>query len=878
MNKIQYFILLLSVIFITSSCKKVVEKDKEVIRVADTQSSIVKPAQKFLVLDNKNITSLVSKDTVLYENQKVPIFEITVSGSSADSIHTGTIIVDQSGRGAVYLVTGIQKNKSLNINLSFFAIKAPLSFLFNYEGATISYNSPENRAKRNSTIDAKIYGNDLVLDGSRSTLDETGKSENWQGYTSSVDNTLINLNFSAAQSIGLMEVNDKGAPLGNSKSVDIKLSGYLKINPGIDFLMTYNPEYIKSDQSALIAFISAMTGSLPSVLFGPALAVGTLKRIKAITYTEFDYGLDVELAMKGTIEKKLFEKDLLKVEDIYMVGFCPVSQVTKLKLKVDLSAAAADVVSFSYKNENDIVLGFDLQRTSLTDKTIKWYNNVDSRNTYGLSNRVEFELKAGIKLVCETEIYVLGIVGPHSEAGLFFDGTYKQWVSTYSPYPGWALTVDAGVIFSGSIDLSFFHYDHMTWEMFKSVEVIPIMKNLYTCPYKIELIDGNNQTGSKGQYLPKPIKVKVEDSFGNLVPSFLPQVAVFFGAKDNTGFNGSVSDSPVLSTDEVAQTNWSLANQPGGQNMYAFLKSETGTPTGIAALVTAFSNSVVPTVTTSPITNLTQTTAGCGGNVTFDDGLSVTARGVCWSTSTIPTIYDNKTINGSGLGSFTSSIANLIPGVNYYVRAYATNSAGTGYGDAISLNGLTADINNIVPQYIIDEMKNLGMPVYTGYTPPIINGIYNTTPCILYSTNVYNDSYSPGHQFADLRFQFYNQDNSKMTLETNYINGTESGSGYGSFIAGSGNNFSVFAQVNSISQGYPVVIIQVYSGTVGDAGITNMFYSVFMVENYGMDSMFIPNGSGRVIYDQDGFSERVSYLKSATINNKLDGGYSVKHR
>ena len=63
----------------------------------------------------------------------------------------------------------------------------------------------------------------------------------------------------------------------------------------------------------------------------------------------------------------------------------------------------------------------------------------------------------------------------------------------------------------------------------------------------------------------------------------------------------------------------------------------------------------------------------------------VTARGVCWSTSENPTISNSHTTDGSGLGSFTSSITGLTSGETYYVRAYATNSAGTAYGNQVSL-------------------------------------------------------------------------------------------------------------------------------------------------------------------------------------------------
>jgi hypothetical protein len=89
----------------------------------------------------------------------------------------------------------------------------------------------------------------------------------------------------------------------------------------------------------------------------------------------------------------------------------------------------------------------------------------------------------------------------------------------------------------------------------------------------------------------------------------------------------------------------------------------------------------IPTVTTTDLTNITLSSALSGGNVTSDGGATVTGRGVCWSTTVNPTISDNKTTDSSGTGSFTSLITGLSLGTKYYVRAYATNSVGTAYGE-----------------------------------------------------------------------------------------------------------------------------------------------------------------------------------------------------
>lgn len=115
-------------------------------------------------------------------------------------------------------------------------------------------------------------------------------------------------------------------------------------------------------------------------------------------------------------------------------------------------------------------------------------------------------------------------------------------------------------------------------------------------------------------------------------------------------------------------------------------------------------------ISTSLITNITQTTATSGGNISSDGNSPVTTRGICWSNNENPTIADKKTIVGSGIGSFSSQVSELSPGLTYYVRAYATNGIGTAYGNSqtFSTSVLLPSLKTIEPSEITKISANSG--------------------------------------------------------------------------------------------------------------------------------------------------------------------------
>ncbi|MEI7420602.1 MAG: FISUMP domain-containing protein [Prolixibacteraceae bacterium] len=164
-------------------------------------------------------------------------------------------------------------------------------------------------------------------------------------------------------------------------------------------------------------------------------------------------------------------------------------------------------------------------------------------------------------------------------------------------------------------------------------------------------------------------------------------------ATNETGFSAIPSglrfDNAVFDHSRLYSDFW-LSTEYDANNAYSHINGSNGDYDQQGSVLKTRGESVrclqnqAPTVTTITVSNVTSSTCSTGGNIPSDGGITVTARGVCWSTTTAPTISNSKTTDGTGTGSFTSSITGLTAGTTYYVRAYATNSGGTAYGNEVS--------------------------------------------------------------------------------------------------------------------------------------------------------------------------------------------------
>ena len=131
--------------------------------------------------------------------------------------------------------------------------------------------------------------------------------------------------------------------------------------------------------------------------------------------------------------------------------------------------------------------------------------------------------------------------------------------------------------------------------------------------------------------------------------------------------------------------------------MRAYANNSAGTAYGSQISFTTSAQIQLPTLTTTAASSVSTTSAISGGSITSDGGETITARGVCWSTSQNPTTSNSKTTDGTGTGSFSSSITGLNPNTTYHLRAYAINSVGTAYGSDIAFTTKSTISTNTDP-------------------------------------------------------------------------------------------------------------------------------------------------------------------------------------
>ncbi len=155
----------------------------------------------------------------------------------------------------------------------------------------------------------------------------------------------------------------------------------------------------------------------------------------------------------------------------------------------------------------------------------------------------------------------------------------------------------------------------------------------------------------------------------------------------NTSPSPNLNNTVVASGSGTGTFSAMLSNLTPGTRYYvrAFATNSSGTAYGNEVqFTTSGGGATLPVISTTAISNITMNSASSGGNISSDGGAPVTARGVCYSLAQNPTTSDLIVNSGTGTGTFSTNLSGLQPGKTYFVRAFATNSVGTAYGQEVS--------------------------------------------------------------------------------------------------------------------------------------------------------------------------------------------------
>lgn len=196
----------------------------------------------------------------------------------------------------------------------------------------------------------------------------------------------------------------------------------------------------------------------------------------------------------------------------------------------------------------------------------------------------------------------------------------------------------------------------------------------------------------------------------------------------STSSNPAISDSKTSDGNGTGQFASNITGLTSGTLYFVRAYATNSAGTAYGDEMSFSTNPLQPAVvSTTAVSAVTITTAVSGGNITTDNGASVTARGICWSLNTGPTIADSHTSDGTGIGSFVSNLTGLIDGTQYFVRAYATNSSGTAYGNEVSFTTVSIPpANEIVIQSMAFIPQTLTVPVNSTVKWKNLDGITHT--------------------------------------------------------------------------------------------------------------------------------------------------------
>ena len=435
-------------------------------------------------------------------------------------ITKGSLVYLPDSIGKLIYVTDVSITRS--IDLDFEGINLGLNFV--YQNGTFEYAGYPNRTKLNVSSTGTVPQGLYFSQNPPILRKEEMKSENSNvNIYSDGDNNLI-------ASIDEIKLLDKPNAKLSIKNASIKL------NPTYDVYADFEPmseqeknEYLQNlENNNVIKNVADFAG----------FAIGNCNKIGVISYTDFDASWSTEVIAGTSVSNEYSTKvKIFTTNKVFTAGVVPISIKTTgyLRAYLDASASIDDIINTNI--ENDIIVGAEYDVTSGSIEGINEFNfNPQIGNNPDAVVNAHFK----VEYVQDVEIYVLGVIGPNIEfvphvgGEVYFEATGDQNKS---------LGLFSSYDFSYACDISAFHLERFTYPLPTSIleyeSGIHIDKHyFYKLPNKIEIIEGNNQTGSQGVQLTEPVSVRVTDNLGEP----LANIPVRFSPIDG----GAVSETSVL--------------------------------------------------------------------------------------------------------------------------------------------------------------------------------------------------------------------------------------------------------------------------------------------------------------------------------------------
>lgn len=423
-----------------------------------------------------------------------------------------------------------------------------------------------------------------------------------------------------------------------------------------------------------------------------------VNKFKLLMGGNIDFDMDVSLeAEVGYSLDTTYTVNLATIGPIF-IGPVPMF----IKLSLDLSFEAGLFVSgemtFGFESDYNAFAGASYVRTNSPVWEPLFYSN-GSFNPKPFDFSFNANAYAQLGVAPKAGVKIAGVAGPE----LAIEPYLRADANASWPWD-WDFAVSAGVDASlgfevGILSHSLLKFEHSiegpSWTIFEVngeyEHTVPVVETL-----EVTSISHNSAQGG-----------------GNVTIEGSSEVTAR-GVVWNTSENPTTDSNLGITSNETGSGSFtsSITGLTHATTYYvrAYATNNAGTSYGEQQQFTTLP--IAPSVTTNSITSIFSNKATGGGSVTATGGATVTARGVVWSTTENPTIIINSGItnNGGGSGGFTSSITGLTPTTTYYVRAYATNSVGTSYGNQesfITSNLLEGEVLNPVTGKIWMD-RNLG--------------------------------------------------------------------------------------------------------------------------------------------------------------------------